>query len=90
MAKHIHVHLYKSPTVDAGTKHDPKNGQFTGSGGGASGGKPYDIATASGKEHADQHQFHKGKEKMHQAAAQLKGKDHPDFKHHVNAERRPR
>jgi hypothetical protein len=34
MAKHIHIHLPARKTSDA-VKHDPKNGQFTGGGGGA-------------------------------------------------------
>lgn len=37
MAKHIHIHLPARRTRDAGTAHDPKNGQFTAGSNGGSG-----------------------------------------------------
>lgn len=37
MAKHIHVHIHRASARDAGTAHDPSNGQFTAGSNGGSG-----------------------------------------------------
>lgn len=37
MARHIHIHLRRGPARDAGTAHDPGNGQFTSGSNGGSG-----------------------------------------------------
>jgi hypothetical protein len=37
LAKHVHIHIHRGPTKDAGTAHDPSNGQFTSGSNGGSG-----------------------------------------------------
>jgi hypothetical protein len=74
LAKHVHIHIHRGPTKDAGTAHDPSNGRFTSGSGNAAHHEAQAAhhAVQAGKANSTaQYQQHAAAHKNHAAAASL-------------------
>lgn len=85
MAKSIHIHLHRGPARDAGTAHDPSNGQFTSGQHEKAAGRHADEAVEARGKPGNGAKLHSEAAAAHTQAANSLRTNHPDKDKHVAA-----